>query len=905
MAIAVVQAISFLFFVSSYPRANFPFPKKIAIPLFLLGVFTFILSFSPFLFKELVYEGGEASPVPGPAMALFVPTAVGAIVAGLVILFKKYRRSRGMVRVQIRYLLLAIGFMFFFIILFNFVFVVFLQNAFFVNLSPLYVLIFISFTTYAITKYRLMDIRLVIKGSVMYSVLVVLFGAIFVVAGYFIIGPIAENSDLSQEIIFSIAGIILVFLFQPVKRVLDKITDKIFFRDRIDYREVIARVIEVVSFEIDFDRLLNFLVEAFARELKLKKSSILLSNKVGGGYKLVASSDSEQDMYRLTRKSPLVTFMQSHRDIIIAEEIDREAFDLEEGEQKEKLEALLKELKDLGTELVSPVVIDGKLEAMLLFGEKLSGDIFARADLDFFEIISPQVGTAIIKAQLYKEQSEWNAKLKKEVADATRELQTINLELQQRNNFLISLQKITNLITRSLDFKNVFRVIVDGISSELQFAGGILYLKRGARSEIALEEVSHGPHYDDAMAMLPRSLPQVPENSRRKETLVARAIRTGHIQIAVEFDKFVSPQVSRSKAFKFQETLGFTSAIAVPIFSEDDIIGSIIFLVNKPKESIQEADIQMMKSLADQTGVVTRNLKLYEQLTEANEHLKEIDQVKSEFMSIASHQLRTPLSGIMGYLSMLVDGDYGGFKEDQKDILEQVLEASKRMVRLVNVFLNITRIEAGRFKLDRQKVQLNELIKSGIQELRSRAQEKHLKLTFDTPDEVRGIYVDPDKMADVVLNLVDNAIKYTEKGNVGVKLIQKEDALRCEVSDSGIGIDPNEAKRLFDKFVRGSGIARVQPDGSGLGLFIAKKIVEAHGGAIGVVSNGVGKGSTFWFEMPFVGNVAKDVPTTKETSSHRETASLYKPATEGTSKGSGNKKEADEPSQEKSDETKA
>lgn len=833
---------------------------KILRRLFLVALFVeIVLVILGQVISDVAFTGEGIDLVDGKLYWAYVFFLVVEIIGGLTHLVIKLGREKGIKKYQIKYVLLGLLLSSFLAITTNLIIPSLFEAPTKVSRIGLFGIIFFTFfTAYAITKYRLMDIRLVIKGSVLYSVLIALFGSLFILSGYYIVGPLAQTSNLSPELIFSIAGIILVFLFQPLKRGIDKLTDKIFFRDRIDYREVIARVTEVVNFEIDFDRLLKFLVESFARELKISKSTILLGNKLGGGFKLVASSDSKQANYRLTRKSPLVQFMQKHRDIIITEEIDRQAFDMDDGPRKDEYNALLQELRALSTELIAPIVVEGNLEAILLFGEKLSGDIYSHADLDFFEIIAPQVGTAIIKAQLYKEQSEWNVKLKKEVAEATRELQTINLQLQQRNNFLISLQKITNLITRSLDFKNVFRVIVDGIGSELQFAAGILYLKRGSSSEIELEEVSHGPEHDEVMTLLPSQLPQVPENSRRRETLVARAIRTGHIQIAVEFEKFVCPQVTQSAAAKTQKLLNFTSAIAVPIFSEDDIIGSIIFLVNKPKESIQEADIQMMKSLADQTGVVTRNLKLYEQLSEANLHLKELDEVKSEFMSIASHQLRTPLTGIMGYLSMLVDGDYGTFPKEQKNILEQVLEASKRMVRLVNVFLNITRIEAGRFKLDRQSVDMAELVEHSIQDLRSRASEKHITITFKQHAALRPIFVDPDKMADVILNLIDNAIKYTEKGEVHVQLRQESNGLRCEVTDTGIGIDHEEAKRLFEKFVRGSGIARIQPDGSGLGLFIAKKIVEAHGGTIGVVSSGVGKGSTFWFEIPFAGNTERE-----------------------------------------------
>ncbi|MBU2235616.1 HAMP domain-containing histidine kinase, partial [Patescibacteria group bacterium] len=224
---------------------------------------------------------------------------------------------------------------------------------------------------------------------------------------------------------------------------------------------------------------------------------------------------------------------------------------------------------------------------------------------------------------------------------------------------------------------------------------------------------------------------------------------------------------------------------------------------------------------------------------------------KSEFMSIASHQLRTPLSGIMGYLSMLQEGDFGQMTGDQTKVIEDVLEGSRRLIRMVNLFLNVTRIEAGRFKLNKSKVDIVKVIQSEVKELRPTTSKKKLKLKFVKPKEkIPLLNVDEDKIKDVVLNLVDNAIKYTEKGGITVTVQKKESKVLIMVKDTGVGISPPEAEKLFSKFVRGSGVSRLSPDGSGLGLFIARKIVDTHGGNIWAESEGEGKGSTFNVELP-------------------------------------------------------
>jgi signal transduction histidine kinase len=284
----------------------------------------------------------------------------------------------------------------------------------------------------------------------------------------------------------------------------------------------------------------------------------------------------------------------------------------------------------------------------------------------------------------------------------------------------------------------------------------------------------------------------------------------------------------------------------------------IDFLIAKDQKKIAPKEIAAMKALADQTGIVARNLRLFEdiqkandQLGVANEHLKQLDQAKSEFVSIASHQLRTPMTGIMGYLSMLTSGDFGKLKPKHNKLLEDLLKESQRMIRLINLFLNVSKIEAGRFAIEKKPGDLNELIEKEIQEFRSLLEKKGLKLIFK-PKKLPAVNMDSDKIKDVVLNLVDNAIKYTEKGQIVIKADYLKDKVNVSVSDTGVGIEPEDAKNLFNKFVRASGIARIHPDGSGLGLYIAKRIVEAHGGKIQVKSEGRGKGSTFSFTIPLL-----------------------------------------------------
>ena len=226
-----------------------------------------------------------------------------------------------------------------------------------------------------------------------------------------------------------------------------------------------------------------------------------------------------------------------------------------------------------------------------------------------------------------------------------------------------------------------------------------------------------------------------------------------------------------------------------------------------------------------------------------------LDKLKTLFLSIASHQLRTPLTGIKGYAGMIIDGNFGNISAKVKEILEDVYANANRLIRLVNTFLNVSRIESSKFTISREEHDLVPILKKIVAELRLTAKDKGLKLSLESEVDSLVVSVDADKIEDVLINLVDNALKYTpEGGEVKVKLADLGNRVRVEVKDTGQGVKSSEIKSLFSKFVRGS--RALDRSGTGLGLYIAKRIIEAHKGEIGVESDDVGRGSCFWVEMP-------------------------------------------------------
>lgn len=245
---------------------------------------------------------------------------------------------------------------------------------------------------------------------------------------------------------------------------------------------------------------------------------------------------------------------------------------------------------------------------------------------------------------------------------------------------------------------------------------------------------------------------------------------------------------------------------------------------------------------------------LTEQLFDANEKLKGLDKLKTEFVSLASHQLRSPLTAIKGYTSMLIDGDYGEINKEAKDTIERIMESSNNLTMVVEDLLNVSKIESGGMKYVMEPFDLNDIASGMAKDLSITAEKKGLKLNFLSEGATNCIVKgDKEKLRQVVLNFIDNSIKYTKTGEINVKVEKVGDKVVFSVKDTGMGMTPEIKASLFQKFARGDG-ARMNTSGTGLGLYLAREIAEAHGGRVYVESEGMGKGSAFFMELQAIKN---------------------------------------------------
>jgi signal transduction histidine kinase len=265
--------------------------------------------------------------------------------------------------------------------------------------------------------------------------------------------------------------------------------------------------------------------------------------------------------------------------------------------------------------------------------------------------------------------------------------------------------------------------------------------------------------------------------------------------------------------------------------------------------------VALIRSVKREIAAREHNELLAKDLAKANTRLRELDRQKSEFVSIASHQLRSPLTAIRGYASMLLEGSYGKVPAKAAEVLGRIQESSGFMATSIEDFLNVSRIEQGRMKYELTQTDIRDMAAKVAEELKASAAKKGIALMFDTASSGPAIAnIDPGKMRQVIYNLIDNALKYTPTGSITVSVFTDNQAkiITLQIKDTGVGMSTETQGAIFDKFVRAKNANSINVSGTGLGLYVAKQMIEAMQGRISATSPGEGKGSTFTVVLPMV-----------------------------------------------------
>jgi signal transduction histidine kinase len=298
----------------------------------------------------------------------------------------------------------------------------------------------------------------------------------------------------------------------------------------------------------------------------------------------------------------------------------------------------------------------------------------------------------------------------------------------------------------------------------------------------------------------------------------------------------------------YMKKTDFRALLAVPLLRKDRHLGGLV-IRRKVAGKFTESVVNLLQTFAEQSVIAIHNARLFHEIEDKGRELQLANKHKSEFLANMSHELRTPLNAILGYTELIIDNIYGDVPKKIKEVLERVEKNGRHLLNLINDVLDLSKIEAGRLSLSLDDYSLQDVIQTVFTSVKPLAVEKNLDLKMKISEVMKSGKGDERRIAQVILNLLGNAIKFTEQGKVEVEATVSNETFLISVSDTGPGLSETDQKNIFDEFRQADGSITRAKGGTGLGLSISKKIVEMHGGRIWVDSS-LGKGSTFSFTLP-------------------------------------------------------
>lgn len=334
-----------------------------------------------------------------------------------------------------------------------------------------------------------------------------------------------------------------------------------------------------------------------------------------------------------------------------------------------------------------------------------------------------------------------------------------------------------------------------------------------------------------------------------KDNFCVNALSQNHVRLTNDMYDLLRPLISRKTATELQNLLSIQTSIIYPINFAGKPLGVLIIHLEKNLGNLSRSERDSLKELVEIIAIAIERAQTYSELQTANQRLKDLDRLKDEFVSIASHELRGPMTAIRGFVSMILSGDYGAVGEALISPLKDVESATERLIALVNDLLNVSRIESSRIAFHITEFSAASAITDVVRELSSLAQNKQLIIEQNF-QESPTICADIDKFKQILINIITNAIKFTDKGGITIKLTQKPPYAHIAVTDTGVGIDKANQNKLFVKFSQVFSNQSGKPVGTGLGLYIARNLARSMGGNLRLEDSIINAGSTFAIMLP-------------------------------------------------------
>lgn len=430
---------------------------------------------------------------------------------------------------------------------------------------------------------------------------------------------------------------------------------------------------------------------------------------------------------------------------------------------------------------------------------------------------------------------------------------------------IAALWKLEKVILDTLDFNDVVQKTVESMLTELNFMNlgyEIIVLllvdkKHNVLKRIALSQTPAARKIV-AATTIPFEDINIPLDT--KNNILIQTINSGKNITTTYWPSMFSPILHPDEALKLQSLSGIKTSMVYPVISRNDVIGAMIFSLNKTEKAVSKTERELIEGFTDIVGLAVQNAQLYSSLADstdklkrANERLKSLDHMKDEFLSIASHELRTPMTIIKSYLWMVLSGKGGALNDKQKFYINRAYLSSEHLISFVNDMLNVSRIESNRISLKLQAMHLDTFIHELSTDLEVRTKELGLRLIVEAQKTLPRVLADPDKLREVFMNLIGNSLKFTPSGGtITVHCKRVDEMVHIAIIDTGIGVKAEDMPKLFKKFsMLGNGYAtKNTTQGTGLGLYITKSIINLHGGTVEIYSEGEGKGTTFTFTLP-------------------------------------------------------
>jgi signal transduction histidine kinase len=425
-----------------------------------------------------------------------------------------------------------------------------------------------------------------------------------------------------------------------------------------------------------------------------------------------------------------------------------------------------------------------------------------------------------------------NVRLFQELQERTRELAHSVGELK-------ALGEVGQTVSSTLDLQTVLSTIVGHAVQLSGTNGGVIYEYDEATQEFLLRASFHMEK--EVVEVLQATPVRLGEGATG---------RTATMRTPVQVPNIIDGQEdTAARARPILTRLGYKSVLAVPLLREERILGALT-VWRREVGGFSPEIVNLLQTFATQSVLAIQNARLFREIEDKSHQIEAANRHKSEFLANMSHELRTPLNAIIGFSEVLGERLFGELNEKQAEYTDDILTSGRHLLSLINEILDLSKVEAGRMELELIKFDLPLAIDNARTFVRERAAKHGIGLDV-TVDERLGDYVgDERKIKQILLNLLSNAVKFTpEGGRIGIKARQTDGSVEISVSDTGIGIAPEDQPKIFEEFRQvGSDYAH-KVEGTGLGLTLAKKFVELHGGKIWVTSE-VGKGSTFSFTLP-------------------------------------------------------